>query len=247
MNVWIRGRAASCTASHARSMSAAAVRASAQITGPVDVARDPPDGLEVAGRGDREPGLDHVDAQPRELLRDLELLLGVEARSPATARRRAASCRRSVLGWGPRACPCRSCSLSRTWLLLGLVCGYVRPPARYSPRRGRRSSRSSRQSAISRRVASCRVPRASTPRNETGHTPAYSASISAAYFSAIGLRLSFIVGVSSSPAGGQSHGRTLKRLICSTRLRWEFARSTPACDLVQHGRLAGHRLGRGVA
>ena len=35
----------------------------------------------------------------------------------------------------------------------------------------------------------------------------YSASISAAYFSAIGLRLSFIVGVSSSPPGCQSVGQ----------------------------------------
>ncbi len=34
--------------------------------------------LEVAGRGDREARLDHVHAQARELLRDLELLLRVE-------------------------------------------------------------------------------------------------------------------------------------------------------------------------
>jgi diacylglycerol O-acyltransferase / wax synthase len=39
--------------------------------------------------------------------------------------------------------------------------------------------------------------------------PAYSASISAAYFSAIGLRLSFIVGVSSSPPGCQSVASSL--------------------------------------
>jgi hypothetical protein len=37
----------------------------------------------------------------------------------------------------------------------------------------------------------------------------YRASISDAYFSAIGLRLSFIVGVSSSPPGSQSVGRIL--------------------------------------
>ena len=36
----------------------------------------------------------------------------------------------------------------------------------------------------------------------------YIASISSAYFSAIGLRLSFIVGVSSSPPGAQSPGTT---------------------------------------
>ncbi len=45
---------------------------------PVDLARDALDGLEVTGRGDREAGLDHVHAQTRELLRDLELLLRVQ-------------------------------------------------------------------------------------------------------------------------------------------------------------------------
>ena len=44
----------------------------------LDLARDRLHGLEVAGRGDREPGLDHVDAEARELLGDLHLLLGVE-------------------------------------------------------------------------------------------------------------------------------------------------------------------------
>ena len=42
--------------------------------GAVHLARDRPHRLEVARRGDREAGLDHVDAQPRELVRDLELL-----------------------------------------------------------------------------------------------------------------------------------------------------------------------------
>ena len=57
----------------------------------LDLARDRLDGLEVAGRGDREAGLDHVDAQPRELLGDLELLLGVQrdpGRLLAVAKRR---------------------------------------------------------------------------------------------------------------------------------------------------------------
>jgi hypothetical protein len=36
------------------------------------------DGLEVARRGDREARLDHVDAEPRELMRDLELLGDVQ-------------------------------------------------------------------------------------------------------------------------------------------------------------------------
>src|SRR5581483_11716520 len=34
--------------------------------------------LEIPGRGDRKAGLDHVDPEPRELLRDLDLLLRVQ-------------------------------------------------------------------------------------------------------------------------------------------------------------------------
>ena len=44
----------------------------------VDLAGDRPDGLEVTGRGGREAGLDHVDAEAGELVRDLELLAGVQ-------------------------------------------------------------------------------------------------------------------------------------------------------------------------
>jgi len=40
------------------------------------------------------------------------------------------------------------------------------------------------------------------------------ASISAAYLAAIGLRLSFIVGVSSSPLGSQSSSSSVNFLIC---------------------------------
>ena len=53
--------------------------------------RDPADRLEVAGRGGREAGLDHVDLEPRELPRDLELLRGGQAgagRLLAVAQRR---------------------------------------------------------------------------------------------------------------------------------------------------------------
>src|SRR5262249_2277243 len=45
---------------------------------PLHVVGDRLDSLEVTGRGDREAGLDHVDAEPGELLRDLDLLLRVE-------------------------------------------------------------------------------------------------------------------------------------------------------------------------
>ena len=44
----------------------------------VHLARDRLHRLEVARRGDREAGLDDVHAEPRELVRDLELLLPVE-------------------------------------------------------------------------------------------------------------------------------------------------------------------------
>ena len=44
----------------------------------LDLAGDRLDGLEVARRGDREAGLDHVDAEARELVGDLELLAGVQ-------------------------------------------------------------------------------------------------------------------------------------------------------------------------
>ena len=45
---------------------------------PLDLAGDALDGLEVAGRGDREARLDHVNTEPSELLGDLELLGGVQ-------------------------------------------------------------------------------------------------------------------------------------------------------------------------
>src|SRR5262249_43148159 len=44
----------------------------------LDPARDRLDRFEIAGRGDREAGLDHVDAEPGELMRDLDLLGSVE-------------------------------------------------------------------------------------------------------------------------------------------------------------------------
>ena len=44
----------------------------------LDAAGDRLDRLEVAGRGDREAGLDHVDAQAGELLGDLDLLRRVQ-------------------------------------------------------------------------------------------------------------------------------------------------------------------------
>ena len=70
------------------------VRESAGDDRPADGAGDRLDGLEVPVAGDREAGLDEVDAEARQLLGDLELLGRRRARCPATARRPAASCRR---------------------------------------------------------------------------------------------------------------------------------------------------------
>ena len=188
-------------------------------------------GLEVAGRGDREARLDHVDAEPRQLRRDLQLLLRVE-RDPrrllAVAQRRVEDQYSVwVVGLGHVA-PHLSNFASPCWFR-----GYVRPPTRYSPRRGRRRSRRSRHSDMPpdrvSAAGSCALAKLEVRPAVTLPTSLFvEPSISPAYFSAIGLRRSFIVGVSSSPAGGQSRPRTLKRLICSTRVRCELARSTPA-------------------
>ena len=79
MNVWIRGR---CGVAYGAPRRVDVAGVSAREAGddrPLDLAGDGLHGLEVAGRGDREAGLDDVDAQARELLRDLELLGGVQA------------------------------------------------------------------------------------------------------------------------------------------------------------------------
>ena len=59
-------------------MSATWVRARPGDDRSLDGARDRLHGLEVTRRGDRKARLDHVDAQPRKLLRDLQLLLRVQ-------------------------------------------------------------------------------------------------------------------------------------------------------------------------
>ena len=78
MNTWMRRRAAASIASQQRSTSLRAVRDRPQITGPRTPVGDGLDGLEVALAGDREAGLDDVDAEAGQLLGDLELLALVE-------------------------------------------------------------------------------------------------------------------------------------------------------------------------
>ena len=73
--VWMRLRLAGLIASAQRSMSLKAARDSPQITAFLARGRDLVDGREIALRGDREAGLDDVDAHVVEQLGDLELLL----------------------------------------------------------------------------------------------------------------------------------------------------------------------------
>src|SRR5207248_5188292 len=106
----------------------------------IDGPRNGLHGLEVARRGDWESGLDHIDPQARELLGDLELLRCVQRDS----RRLLAVAQRGVEDQysvgvvdAVHATPLGlKLASSRSWSR-----GYMRPPARYSPRRGCRRSR----------------------------------------------------------------------------------------------------------
>jgi hypothetical protein len=100
----------------------------------VDLAGDRLHGLEVAGRRDREAGLDDVDAQARELVGDLELL-AVFSEMPgdcSPSRSVVSKIRTRSAAW-----PCRRSLSAWSSALLGWVCGFA-AATRYSPRRGRR-------------------------------------------------------------------------------------------------------------
>src|SRR5690606_21541417 len=86
--------------------------------------------------------------------------------------------------------------------------GLLAAPLRESPRHRRRDRRGLHVLVVRR---FCRSD------GQLAQATAYSLSISSAYFASIGLRLSFIVGVSSSPDGSQTVGSTVYFLICSTR------------------------------
>ena len=77
----MRGLCAYWRASQARSMSRSLQRARPQTVVPVDLGGDGADRLEVALRGDREPGLDDVDAERRQGAGHLQLLGDVHARA----------------------------------------------------------------------------------------------------------------------------------------------------------------------
>ena len=78
MNTWIRARSAWRTASHAAvDVLEPGARQAGDDRAPHGLG-DRLDRVEVTVGRDREAGLDHVDPQPGELLRDLELLGDVE-------------------------------------------------------------------------------------------------------------------------------------------------------------------------
>src|SRR5215213_7878240 len=107
----------------------------------LDLTRDRPHGLEVAGRGDREAGLDDVHAQARELMGDLELL----ARVQRDARRLLAVAQGGVeddYSVVRHVAPLGCFLVSSRW-----VCGFA-AATRYSPRGGRRRRRRCSESDI---------------------------------------------------------------------------------------------------
>ena len=126
------------------SMSWLLVRARPQMTGPFDLARDRLDGLEVAGRGDREAGLDDVDAEarraagrsrafPRMFMRDAGRLLAVAQRRVEDQDAIGLVASRGVL---PAGCSCRSCSFSTRLTFLSAGYAATRPPRAIPPEGG---------------------------------------------------------------------------------------------------------------
>ena len=109
-NTWIRGLTAFLTASAARTMSFSMQRARPATVQFLMIPAIGLHGLEVAGRGDGEAGLDDVHVEQLELPGDLQLLRRVQRRPGrllAVAQRRVEDAddrhillRRCVLGWG---------------------------------------------------------------------------------------------------------------------------------------------------
>src|SRR6185312_14422736 len=91
------------------------------------------------------------------------------------------------------------------------------PPPAIAAGAGRRTGGPRRGGAGARDLTRTRAPL------DLRVQPAYIASIRAAYFSAIGRRLSFMVGVSTSLSGSHISARMVNFLICSTRLSLALA------------------------
>ena len=73
--MWIRERGAPSSAAAAASMSVELARHNEATVTCFAASRDGPHPLEIAGRRGREACLDHVHAEPLELLADLDLLV----------------------------------------------------------------------------------------------------------------------------------------------------------------------------
>ena len=108
MNTWMRGRSAWRTASQHRSTSWKPVRDRAVMTGPRTADRAiASTASKSPGARDREPGLDVVDPEARQLLGDLELLGDVERdarRLLAVAQRRVEDPQMVGHGWLLSSC-----------------------------------------------------------------------------------------------------------------------------------------------
>src|SRR4051794_40899074 len=124
--------------------------------------------LEVAGRCDREAGLDHVDAQASELVGDLELLLLVEAdarRLLAVAERRIEDAYVICVGCAVvHAIPFGSLPAFSS----SSECGSA-AATRYSPRGGRRRSRRRARRDCMRVASVAALPPSSHDRALTRH------------------------------------------------------------------------------
>ena len=133
----------------------------------LDRARDRLHGLEVARRGDREPGLDDVDAQAGELLRDLELLAGVErdaGRLLAVAQRRVEDQYSvGVLGLDHVVC---SCCLVLRLLLAGFAA--TRPPRAIPPEGGGEEGEGRGESTCELRVTGAGAGPEGAPTSRAG-------------------------------------------------------------------------------
>ncbi len=158
MNVWIRGRSASLTAPQAASMSATCVRARPAITGPSTVRAIPCTPSKSPGEAIGNPA--SITSTPRRAS-----CWAISSFSDALSEMPGdCSPSRSVVSkistrLGSSGVVMSLLGLESRCFFSVLVRGYVRPPARYSPRRGRRRRTRSRRNAIAGQSSNPTRPR----------------------------------------------------------------------------------------